>query len=59
LEQRNKENRQKTRLQTTTCAKEETPKKRGKTLMQNQELKKIKKIKKRKIRTGGWFSSFF
>jgi hypothetical protein len=39
LEQRNKENRQKTKLQTTTCAKQETSKKNAKH-MQNQELKK-------------------
>jgi hypothetical protein len=42
LEQRNKENRQKKKFQTSTCAKQETPKKNAKHMQNRKYQKKIK-----------------
>jgi hypothetical protein len=60
LEQRNKENRQKTKFQTSTCAKQETPTKICKTYAKPKIPKKKKKKQNHKPSwpTAG-FSSYF
>jgi hypothetical protein len=60
LEQRNKENRQKTKFQTSTCAKQETPTKICKTYAKPKIPKKKKKKKEPQAQlANGWLQQLF
>jgi hypothetical protein len=60
LEQRNKGNRQKTKFQTSTCAKQETPKNKCKTYAKPKiPKKKQKKIEPQAKLANCWFQQLF